>query len=453
MTGPLPSLDKKGTRGPSGLTPAQPNARGTGHARSRIPGLLRKVGTLAPLAVGYGAFQAVLSSLPPMSYEDLHYLCAVGCGLAAGGLTGCAVLWVRRPSPGAMPAQEAPPPQGQTQGAAHGDDVMTLFRASYLTLLDTVVIFDDPALGTLTGWPHFFHEAAAGYRPTPYGTAYGLKLAMTLGDQDGRLERAALAETLWKLRRPDGGWASRTQGSVGRPEVTALVLGALFMAGCDYTQLMAAGDLLESMLSSQQDTTAVTSTYIVCTLIRELARVRPRSPLLTQLRTTLLSGAVQDPRHDNLVCWSPRLDPSSFQAAIPSPAHTAMAVVALARARQVSGDGVRSQSAMEQAVRWLVMDRDLGNRTEQIRRFITEDRWESLTARLFTAAWVSKALLAFGTDQTEGAESLLDEAIAKVIQAQHGGIWEWEESDRPIWMTYQGISTLHAYALRRWAPR
>lgn len=451
MTGPSPSLDQRRIAASAGGSPtaARASAAAGGPARHRVPGLLMKVGALAPFAVGYGAFQAILSSLPPMSQAGLHYLCAVGCGLAAGGLTGCAVLWARRP-PSSVTSAQAPPPRAYIQGAAHGDDVTALFRTSYLTLLDTVVTFDDPALGTLTGWSHFFEEATAGYRPTPYGTAYGLKLAMALGDQDGRLERAALADTLWKLRRPDGGWASRTQGSVGRPEVTALVLGALATSGSDCARLAEAGDKFESMLSSGQDSMTATSTYVVCTLIRELARVRPGSPLLTQLRTTLLTGAVQDPRHDNILCWPARLDMGSSRIATPSSAHTAMAVVALVRARQVSSDGARSQSAVEQAARWLTLDRGLDNQTEQIRRFVTQDHWESLTARLFTAAWVAKALLAVGPADIPGAGSLLDEAIARIIQAQDGGIWEWEGGERPLWMTYQGISTLYACALRRW---
>lgn|SRR6266702_3872997 len=414
--------------------------------------LLHKVSALAPLAVGYGAFQAVLSSLPPsLSYADLHYLCSVACGIAAGGVTGCAVLWARLSSAKDSAATRALVPGIHDRGARHRPDTMSLFRTAYLALLGSLVTFDDPALGRLTGWPHFFHEAEASYRPTPYGTAYGLKLAVVLGDQDGRLDRASLGDTLWKLRRPDGGWASRTQGSVGRPEVTALVLGALASVGSDSTRLAEAGAHLESMIGTGNDPVAITSTYIVSALIRELARIRPQSPLLTQLRTNLLAGAVQDPQQENLLCWGPSLDTGNSQAPVPTSAHTAMAVLALSRARLVATDGARSQSALEQGARWLTRDRNLENQTEQIRRFVTEDHWESLTVRLFTSAWVSKAVLAVGTD-IPGASDLLEEAVARVIHAQHDGIWEWENSERPIWMSYQGASTVRAYALCRWTP-
>jgi hypothetical protein len=453
MTGRLPSVRPQATaeRPREQLPATGTNARNGESARPRLRGWLRTVGAFAPLPIGYGAFQAVLSSLPPMSYTGIHYLCAVACGIAVAGVAGCAVLWARRsPAESSTPAP-APQPQEQIHGPARGENALALFRASYQNLLATLVTVEDPTLGRLTGWPHFFHEAAAGLRPTPYGTAYGLKLATTLDDQDGRLDRAALAETLWRLRRSDGGWASRSQGKVGRPEVTALVLGALTTAGCDFSRLERAGDLFESMITSETDIAATTSTFIVCTLVRELARVRPRSPLLQHLRTTLLAGAIQDPRHDNLLCWPSRLDAGNSQVAVPSPAHTALAVVALARARQVIGDGGQSQSALSQAVRWLAANRSLANQTTQIRRFTTEEHAESLNVSLFTAAWVARALLAVGTDDIRGADSLLEEAIARVVEAQHDGVWEWE-SDRPVWMTYQGVSTLHAYALRRWVP-
>ena len=229
------------------------------------------------------------------------------------------------------------------------------------------------------------------------------------------------------------------------------MLGALASVGSDSTRLAEAGAHLESMIGTGNDPVAITSTYIVSALIRELARIRPQSPLLTQLRTNLLAGAVQDPQQENLLCWGPSLDTGNSQAPVPTSAHTAMAVLALSRARLVATDGARSQSALEQGARWLTRDRNLENQTEQIRRFVTEDHWESLTVRLFTSAWVSKAVLAVGTD-IPGASDLLEEAVARVIHAQHDGIWEWENSERPIWMSYQGASTVRAYALCRWTP-
>jgi len=363
----------------------------------------------------------------------------------------CAMLLARRAEAEAGADQASCPPAQQLDKGAAGSpglNVLSISRLCYQRLLDTVVSFDDPVLGHLTGWPHFFHEASAGYRPTAYGTAYGLKLALVLGNQDGRLNRAALADTLWKLRRPDGGWASRTQGTVGRPEVTALVLGALTTASSDVGRLADASGVFESMIAPEVDPTAMASTFVVSSILRELVRIRPQSPMLTQMRATLLNGAVQDPRHDGLLCWPARLDTS--QSKVPSPAHTALAIVALARARQVSGDDHQSRFVLEQAIRWLTLNRQLENQTEQIRRFVTADHWESLTVNFFTSAWIARALMSVDTNDFPAADSLLADAINTIARTQSGGTWEWTDGSSPLWMTYQAVSTLQAFALSRW---
>lgn len=197
MTGQLPNPAPHPPGGPDGAQLVLPVGAERIATRRQLPGTLRKLSTIAPLAAGYGAFQAVLSSLPPsLSSADVQYLFAVACGVAAGAVTGCAVLLIRRTQP-----KPVRPPSATQSGVTPGTDLMTMLRSCHQTFLGTVVTFDDPDLGELTGWPHFLHEAADRLRPTAYGTAYGLKLAMLMGDQDGRLNRAALTDTLWKLRR------------------------------------------------------------------------------------------------------------------------------------------------------------------------------------------------------------------------------------------------------------
>lgn len=452
MTSPLPNPAPEAPPKPAGtpILAAEPTRLHDRSALRRSADMLRKLSAVAPFAAAYASFQAVLSSLPPsLSYDSLHYLLAVVSGVAAGGVVGCAVLIARKTGQRADAAVRTVQPPARSGQAGTGA-IGTIWRDCHQALLDTVVSFDDPELGVLTGWPHFLHEAAAGYRPTSYGTAYGLKLAMALGDSDGRLDRAALADTLWKLRRPDGGWAARTQGAVGRPEATALVLGALSAAGCDPVRVKEATDVFEAMLAPNADPAALSSTFDVATAVRELSRIRPRSSRLGQLRTHLLDGAVQDARQDNLICWSSKLDTARLH--VPSAAHTALAVLALARSRRVCGDEPRSRSAMEQGVRWLTLNRSLENQTDQIRRFVTADHWESLTVGLFTAAWVARALLESGATGVPGADALLEDAIRTIMRGQHGGTWEWDDGNRPLWMTYQGVSTLRAFALSRWTP-
>jgi hypothetical protein len=51
-------------------------------------------------------------------------------------------------------------------------------------------------------------------------------------------------------------------------------------------------------------------------------------------------------------------------------------------------------------------------------------------------------------DSHEGTGELLRDAIQLVLQLQRDGVWEWDNKERPIWMTYQGIATLRLRALR-----
>jgi len=338
---------------------------------------------------------------------------------------------------------------GQHSRAVHGHgNALAMSNACLRKLRESVVEVDDPELGMLVGWPHFFNEPEAHRRPTAIGTAYGLKLALVLGGQDYRPDRSRLAETLWKLRRPDGGWAARTGTGVGRPEVSALVLGALASSGFDADHIADAGRAVEREMSPDIDPEAMKRTYVVGAVIRGLIRSLPHSAQLKQLCGELVAGAIQDPAHGNLRCWSSRLTTDAGEAPRPSTAHTAQAVVALLRAEQVLGEDHRTRLAIEEAVQWLRARHDLSDQTEQIRRFVREGQpWETLTVRHFTAAWVARALLLLPPPDLEGADSLLDAAVLRVWQAHHDGLWEWEDGERPLWMSYQGASVVRDYAM------
>lgn len=328
-------------------------------------------------------------------------------------------------------------------------NALSVSRSCWQKLRDTLVVVEDPALGKLVGWPHFFNEPLAHRRPTAIGTAFGLKLTLVLGGYEYGPERSGLATTLWKLRREDGGWAARTGTGVSRPEVSALVLGALASTGFDESQRASADDALESALAESQDPVALQRTYIVSAVMRGLIRSRPTSARLAQLRAVLLSGAIQDPRHGNLLCWASRLATEDGEAGLPSVAHTAQAVVALIRASYVLGEEARTHNAVLQSVRWLKDRQDLGNQTEQIRRYVRDNEpWETLTVRHFTAAWVARALLLVPGADVLAVDGVLEEAMHRVRSSCHDGLWEWDDGDRPLWMTYQGASVLRDYAMR-----
>lgn len=340
-------------------------------------------------------------------------------------------------------------PVPESMVPARYTNALSVSRSCWQKLRDTLVVVEDPDLGELAGWPHFFNEPPIHRRPTAIGTAYGLKLTLVLGGYEYGPERSKLATTLWKLRRHDGGWSARTGTGVSRPEVSALVLGALASTGFDESRQAAAEDALESALAEGQDPVAIQRTYIVSAIMRGLIRSRPTSARLAQLRTALLSGAIQDPRHGNLLCWASRLETEEGEARLPSVAHTAQAVVALIRASYVLGEEARSHSAVLQSIRWLRERQDLGNQTEQIRRYLSDNEpWETLTVRHFTAAWVARALLLAPGADALTTDDVLEEAMRRVGSSCHDGLWEWDDGDRPLWMTYQGASVLRDYAMR-----
>ena len=109
---------------------------------------------------------------------------------------------------------------------------------------------------------------------------------------------------------------------------------------------------------------------------------------------------------------------------------------------------VRSRTGLDEAVRWLILRRDLANQTEHIRRGVPEFRNESLVVKHFTAAWVARAIMSVEEDGYEWSGDLLGEAVQRVFHMQRDGIWEWDNKEQPVWMTYQGIATLRLRALR-----
>jgi hypothetical protein len=315
-------------------------------------------------------------------------------------------------------------------------------------LRSSVVEFDDPQQGKLIGWTHLFNEPDT--RPTAIGTAYGLKLAKALGEHDSGLDLAMQTSTLWKLRREDGGWAARTGVGIGRPEVSALVLGALATVGNWTDELENAYQVLEKGLSSAADPIGWERTYVISAVIRGLARGH-RQTRLPQLKAALLGGVIRD--SGDLPCWANSLRDTGNQGREPSAPHTAMAIVSLIRANRLLGTDDRSRSTIQGATRWLAAQHDLNDQTEFFRRPVPRsDRGDGVTVRHFTAGWVARALLLMqAADAPEASpemDILLMDAIRQIWQRYHDGYWQWPGNERPIWMAYQAVSALREFAIR-----
>ncbi|MGW3145305.1 hypothetical protein ACWDG1_11625 [Streptomyces sp. NPDC001177] len=440
------------------------------------------LGGLGAAAAGYGVFQFLFEVLPDIGTGPARYLLAGVSGLGTAATTWLAAALVRARAQAADAGGGARrTPAGYAAQPAPGK-LPELLASAHARLAEQVSEFNDPVRGPLVGWPHSLgepHEDTA--RPTSVGTAYGLHLMLDLGVPDGRLRTGELVETLWRLRLPDGGWSARSQGSMARPEVTALVLGALARAGVSGERLAAEVERCEAGFTHELDRAGRALTHVVTTVLRGLLRASPGSATIPVLRDALVAGAVSDPDRRHRHCWSHRLSPLPWPSPVarPSPAHTAQAVVALDRVTRVLGEGSAARTAREDGIRWLLACPaaahdgcpDLANRREEVRRPHPDDtgHHEVLNVRHFTAAWVLRALLTPGARELAREEGLerewqdrLNGAAAAVWAGQTDGIWSWtrdgaglaatEDLHQPMWMTYQGLSALRAHAVWMYQP-
>ncbi|WP_237407886.1 hypothetical protein [Streptomyces sp. M2CJ-2] len=457
-------------RGP--LRPARPDDRapaGGDDAASRPTRFVGWLGGFGCAAAGYAVFQFLFEVLPDsVDGEAAKYLIASvsGLGTALAAWLAAALVRARATAPDQRPL----PPPAPAVGPAPGP-LPRLFAATHDTLVDEVSVVDDPERGRLVGWSHSLGENSPS-RPTSVGTAYGLQIMLDLGMPDGRLTPGELADTLWRLRLPDGGWSARSQGARARPEVTALVLGALARAGATRGgQLAREVDLCTAAFTRAADRAGRESTHVMTTVLRGLLRAAPDCDALPVLREALVDGSISDPGRDHLRCWGYRLDAPYGP---PSPVHTAQAVLALDRAARVLGESAAVRAAREDGVRWLLSCPDaphhacldLAYRREEVRRPRPDDpaHHEVLNVRHFTASWIVRALLSPGALEVarqDGLEDtwreLLDGAAASVRAGQQDGIWSWERGDstelrRPMWMTYQGVTALRAHAVWTYRP-
>ncbi|MGC9541396.1 hypothetical protein [Streptomyces sp. UG1] len=459
------------SRRPGPTPPAPDGERSDNSPPARFVGWL---GGLGAAAAGYGVFQFLFSVLPDsIDGAAARYLISGVSGLGTFVAAWLAAGLLRARAAAAPAAAPVVGPAAMAPGAP--GPLPRVFAAAYDTLVEQVSVVPDPERGRLTGWPHSLGEDTPS-RPTPVGTAYGLHIMLDLGVPEGRLSTGDLVDTLWRLRLPEGGWSARSQGSEPRPEVTALVLGALARAGASAELLAAEVDRCANGFTRRLDRTGHESTHVVTTVLRGLLRAAPRSDILPVLREALADGAISDPRRDHLRAWGYRLQPPYGS---PSPLHTAQAVVALDRAARALGEegdarAARARAAREDGIRWLLSCPDaphdtcpdLANLHEEVRRPRTDDptRHEVLNVRHFTASWLARALLSPGALEIARAEGLQDElrvrlegAMAAVWAGQTDGIWRWgpgesTEERRPMWMTYQGLSALRAHAVWMYQP-
>ena len=284
--------------------------------------------------------------------------------------------------------------------------------------------------GTPTGWPRDLRELPElPGEATPTSTAYGIK-AMLLLEDGLAADLVPVADSLRKMSLRGGGYAGREQ-SGPRPEATAAVLNAL--------RRVAATENFDAHIAQMERGLGEfekARPFILTTMLETSLLIKPGTRLVEILVDSLL--AARRPYGDVLL-WPEKAEPLLITPA-PSVAHTARAVWVLASAQTIQPSD-QVQEALEQAVAWLVEQRDLHNAYEATERPVNGGL-ELVHIRHFTAAWVVKALVSAGVPT---AHPSVANAVAQ-IWGSYGGdtaaLWAWDNGDLPIWMTFDAIDAL-----------
>jgi hypothetical protein len=286
--------------------------------------------------------------------------------------------------------------------------------------------------GKPVGWPRDLRDLPG--EATASSTAYGIK-TMLLVEDGLAADLMPVAESLREMALPDGGYAGREQKGA-RPEVTAAVLNALrrIAATEDFTTPIA---LMKNDLGEFEKCRP----FILTTMLETGLLLDPGTEFVATLIDSLL--AARRPYGD-LLLWPEKAEPLLITPA-PSLAHTARAVRVLASVQAIR-PASQVQEALEQAMAWLIEQRDLHNAYEVVERTV-DGVLEPVYVRHFTAALVVKALVSAGVS---AAHPSVSNAVAQVWSGYGGdaaALWAWDNGDLPIWMTFDAIDALRLASL------
>ena len=278
-----------------------------------------------------------------------------------------------------------------------------------------------------TGWPRDLRQLSDG--ATALSTAYGIRTMLLL--EDGlAADLVPVAESLRKMALPGGGYAGREQAGP-RLEATAVALNAL--------RRIAATEYFDAHMAQMERDLGdfeKCRPFILTMVLETSLLLKPAARLVEILVDSLL--AARRPYGDFLL-WPERAEPLLSDPA-PSVAHTARAVRALASVQAIQPTS-QLQEALEEAVAWLIEQRDLRNAYEVTERPVNR-RFEPVHVRHFTAAWVVKALVSAGVPAAHPSVSNAVGHIWNNYGGDAAALWAWENGDLPIWMTFDAIEAL-----------
>jgi hypothetical protein len=284
--------------------------------------------------------------------------------------------------------------------------------------------------GRPTGWPRDLRDLRMlSGKASAVATAFGIRTLLLL--EDGlAADLVEVAQSLRTMARPGGGYASLGQ-SAARPDTTASVLSAL--------RRTAVADNFDAHIAQMEKDLSdfeKCRPFILTTMLEAGLLLNSGAKLTEMLVDSLL--AARRPYGDHLL-WPEKTEPLLIDPD-PSVAHTARAVRVLANVQTIR-PSVQVRESLDQAVAWLLEQRDLRNAYEVIERPV-DGRFEPVHVRHFTAAWMVKALVSAGVPAVHPSVS---NAVAQIWNSYAGdtvALWAWDNGDLPIWMTYDAVDAL-----------
>jgi hypothetical protein len=431
----------------AGTVPSHSRTVG-GAFRGFLSRLGRAILAVGPFAAALTVYSLVLDDLPDswFTYIAVKYAFSALVALLAGVLIRVAAQYATS-QPTAHPATAV---HQIVPSKLVIPSEVTEAETPYLTLAYTAARLQsdfrsgDHNGNTIYGWSQYIGDTVP---PSAIGTSYGLRLAIALDIRDPQINYGRIVESLIALERETGGWAASTQRDIGRPEATALVLGAAVRGGLDHARTVKYSRLLEDMIAA--DTVGRSRTTTLAVVVSTLADVAPEATSLRELARRLAGAARSSSGDRSRLFWGESLGNESRS----SVAHTARAIVALKRAARVLSASKDLADVAEAGLNWLDASSAgrLQNIEEQLRRPVPGGKFDALVVGHFTAVWVARAFMA--ADDVSGHRTALQTAMREVMSSQERGVWQWQD-DKPIWMAYQGASALRDYLLRGlpWPP-
>ena len=123
--------------------------------------------------------------------------------------------------------------------------------------------------GSALGWCHYLGAYSQHQSASVLSSAFALRILMLTSFESRSISPRAVTSWIRTKAKEDGGWSAQSQREYSRPEVTAIVAGALSrLDGLD-EDLRKASRSIEDAVESGSDPLATTDTYVVATILEE----------------------------------------------------------------------------------------------------------------------------------------------------------------------------------------